>query len=101
MVNLVYRYLFDADVALEEVEAAMVLALFGAESLYGASRTRLETAQHLDREKRVLVLDASTPVGSVLAKLFTGFLMRELGPDDFRVERLATPPVNSFPFERN
>jgi hypothetical protein len=101
MVKLVYRYLFDTEVALEEVEAAMVLALFGTESLYGAARTRLEAAQYLDREKRLLVLDASTPVGNTLAKLFTGFLMRELGPDDFHVERVATPPANSFPFERN
>ena len=99
-----YRFAFNANVPLETVEAAMVLALFGVESLYGAARTRLESAHHLDRDKRLLVVDASTPFGGVLTKLFTGFLMRELGPDDFRVERDIEPvlPARSpSPLERD
>lgn len=89
MVNQLFRYAFDPTVPIEDVEAAMVLALFGAETLHGAARTRLESAHHLDRERRLLVLDASTQVGRDLSRLFTGFLLRELGPDAFKIEQVA------------
>jgi hypothetical protein len=88
MTNPLYRYSFDGDVPLEDIESAMVLAIFGTETLHGAARTRLESAHYLDREKRLLVLDAGTQVGRDLSRLFTGFLLRELGPDAFRVEQV-------------
>ncbi len=34
------------------------------------------------------VIDASTPVGRDLAKVFTALLRREFGEDSFRVERI-------------
>ena len=84
----------------------MVLALFGTESLHGLARTRLESAHHLDREKRLLAVDASTQVGRDLSKLFTGFLIRELTLDGFHVERLEridapSTRSNASPSERD
>ncbi len=35
-----YRYVFTAEVPPEEIEATLLLALFGAESLYGETQVR-------------------------------------------------------------
>ena len=90
-----YRYVFHADAPLEEIESALVLALFGTESLHGLARTRLDSAHYLDREQRRLVLDASNQVGTDFSRLFTGFLMRELGPDSFTVELINGTPTHA------
>lgn len=90
---MVYRFTFAEGAAMEEVEATLVLALFGVESLFGESRTRLDAAHHLDPGRRALVIDGGTAVGRAFNKLFAGFLAREFGPDAFRVERLDSPPA--------
>jgi len=77
-------------VPLEDVEAALVLALMAAESLHGAAQLRLDAAHYLDAERRACVVDASTELGRHLNQLFIGFLRRELEQQSFRVERLGT-----------
>lgn len=91
MSSQLYRYAFAEAVPLEEVEATVVLALFGVESLFGESQTRLDARHFLDAQKRACVIDAGTAVGRAFNKLFTGFLAREFGPGAFRVERLSAP----------
>ena len=88
-----YRYLIRAEVPFEEVEASLELALLAAESIHGESQVRLDAAHATDATARCVVLDASTPVGRDLARLFTGFLRRGFGEDSFRVERGAAEPV--------
>ncbi|HEY7159466.1 MAG TPA: hypothetical protein VH575_36305 [Gemmataceae bacterium] len=90
-----YRFVFVADVPVEEVEASLLLAIFAVESLHGEAQTRLDAAHYLDTDKRACVIDAATAVGRDLARLFTGFLRREFGEDSFQVERMgaeAMPP---------
>lgn len=84
-----YCYTFAPDVSLEEVEASLLLALFGVESLHGESQTRLDAGHDFDREARTCVIDASTEVGRDLNKLFVGFLRREFGEDSFAIDRVA------------
>lgn len=88
----VYRYQFAQDIPVEEVEATIVLSLFAVESLHGEAQVRLDAAHHLDHEKRACVIDAGTPVGRDLNRLFTGFVRREFGEDSFQVERLREQP---------
>ena len=38
------------------------------------------------------MIDASTPVGRDLNRVFIGFLTREFGPGSFRVERVHPQP---------
>ncbi|MEX1231114.1 MAG: hypothetical protein WEB58_12790 [Planctomycetaceae bacterium] len=92
MTKDVYRYEFQPDVPLDEVENSLLLAVMGAEALHGESQTRLDAAHLLDRDKRACVIDASPPVGRDLNRLFIGFLRREFGDDSFRVERIADRP---------
>lgn len=85
----VYRYRFDDDVSTEDIESALLLAIWGCESLHGESQTRLDAAHFFDPAKRACVIDARTEVGMDFNRLFVGFVSRELGPDAFRVERVA------------
>ena len=88
----VYRYRIAAEVPGAEVETTLVLSIFGAESLHGESQTRLDARHAFDPARRTVVIDASTPVGRDLNRLFVGFLTREFGPGSFRVERVEHPP---------
>ena len=88
MTKDLYRYAFTAEVPIEEVEASLLLAVLATESLHGEAQTRLDAAHYLDPAKRACVIDAGTPVGRDLNRLFTGFLSREFGADMFVVERV-------------
>jgi hypothetical protein len=83
-----YRYTFPPHVPLEEVEATLLLAIWGAESLHGQTQVRLDAAHFLDPDRRACVIDAGTPVGRDVNRLFVGFVQREFGNDAFRVERI-------------
>ncbi|GIW90021.1 MAG: hypothetical protein KatS3mg109_0453 [Pirellulaceae bacterium] len=83
-----YRYTFGPHVPLEEIEATLLLALWGAESLHGEIQVRLDAAHFLDPDRRACVIDAGTTVGRDVNRLFIGFVQREFGNDAFRVERV-------------
>jgi hypothetical protein len=84
----IHRYTFDSAIAFEDVEASLLLAIFAAESLHGESEVRLDAAHAVDADQRSCVIDASTQVGRDINRLFTGFVLREFGPDSFRVQRV-------------
>ncbi|MBI1900550.1 MAG: hypothetical protein HYS13_05485 [Planctomycetia bacterium] len=87
-----YRYVFTPQVPTEEIEASLLLAGMAAESLHGEAQVRLDAAHYLDPDRRACVIDAGTPVGRDLNRLFVGFVSREFGPDAFRVERVDSLP---------
>ena len=84
----IYRYKFATTVPFAEAESSLVLAIMAAESLHGQSQVRLDASHAADANKRCCVIDASTPVGRDLNRLFIGFINREFGPDSFTVERI-------------
>ncbi|GIW85377.1 MAG TPA: hypothetical protein VNN10_06830 [Dehalococcoidia bacterium] len=98
MTKELYRYSFPPHVPLEEVEATLLLAIWGTESLHGEAQVRLDAAHLLDRDRRACVIDAGTPVGRDCNRLFVGFIRREFGADGFRVERV-TDKTNHQPEE--
>jgi hypothetical protein len=87
-----YRYQFDAAIPAEEVETTLVLSIFAVEALHGESQTRLDAGHALDPKKRAVVIDATTPVGRDLNRVFIGFVTREFGSGSFRVERVQQKP---------
>jgi hypothetical protein len=93
----VYRYVFADEVPAVEVETTLVLSIFGVESLHGEAQTRLDVQHAFDAKRRVVVIDASTPVGRDLNRLFIGFMTREFGPGSFRVERVQQPKPETQP----
>ena len=91
MITDIYRYCFNEPVATEDVEASLLLAIWGCEALHGEAQTRLDASHYLDRAARACVIDAGTAVGRDLNRLFLTFLRREFGEDAFKVERVDSP----------
>ena len=69
MTRELFRYTFSADLPTEEIEAALLLALFAAESLHGEAQVRLDAAHFLDTGQRVCFIDAGTAVGRDVNRL--------------------------------
>ena len=92
MTKQLYRYTFQHDIPLEEIEASLVLAVLATESLHGEPQVRLDAAHFSDTDRRVCVIDAGTDVGRDLNRLLIGFLTQEFGEDAFRVEQVDTTP---------
>jgi hypothetical protein len=88
MIAELYRYHFDESIPLVEIQSTLILAVLATESLHGEAQVRLDAAHYLDPTQRACVVDAHTDVGRDLNRLFVGFLRRELGAEQFRVERI-------------
>lgn len=84
----VYRYEFGPTVCLDDVEVALVLSIHGIEALCGQAAARLDVRHVFDREKRAVVIDAGTDAGHDFAKLFVGFVRREISESAFTVKRI-------------
>jgi len=84
-----YRYAFEEAVCTEDIEAALLLAVWGCEALHGEALVQLDAGHFLDVAERKCVIDANTPVGRDLNKLFVAFLRREHGHDAFKVHRVS------------
>ena len=82
-----YRYSFPEDTPFEQVEATLLLALWATESIHGEAAVRLDASHAIDEGRRSIQIDGTTPTGLTLNKLLVGFLVRELGPMGFTVER--------------
>lgn len=95
MMRNVYRYAFAQAVSIDEVEGTLLLAIWGVESLHGEAQVRLDAAHLFDKGRRSCVIDAGSPVGQDLNRLFIGFIRREFGADAFRVERVTEPNTPS------
>jgi len=89
MSSEVYRFMFGQEVAVEEVEETLLLAVLATEALHGESQARLDIAHAFDADRRCCAIDATTAVGRDLNRLFAGFLVREFGADSFSVERVS------------
>jgi hypothetical protein len=93
MTKELYRYNFNSVVPLEDIEASLLLAILATESLHGEAQVRLDAAHFFDADQHACVIDAGTPVGRDVNRLFVGFLRREFGEDAFTVERVTDFPI--------
>src|SRR5262245_60115087 len=96
MIAETYNYHIEQDVPFDAVEESLILAILAAEGLYGTPQVRLDAECSADIAKRSCVVDAVTEVGRDIARLFTGFLSRQFGEDNFTVERLGGQSTNHF-----
>jgi hypothetical protein len=82
-----YTYVFNGSASAEEIQAALLMAVLAVENLHGESGVRLDARHFFDEHRGQCVIDASTPIGEDLNRLFVGFLRREFGDDAFQVQR--------------
>ncbi len=88
MFDQAYRYKFAEGIDLRDAADTLLLAALAAEGLFGAARVRMDLALATDPSIHVIIVDASTDVGQVVASIFTAFLSREFGPTAFCVKRV-------------
>lgn len=93
MTREIYRYTFGPTARMQDVEDALLLAVLAVESLHGQSRVRMDASYCVDAEKRASVIDATTPVGRDLCRIFTGFAIREFGESAVKVRRAGEVPA--------
>jgi hypothetical protein len=89
MTQETYKYRFDQAVPGQEMEDTFMLALLAVESLHSCSRVRMEVGFVIDKPNRICIINAVTPVGRDLARIFTGFATREYGERAVQIERIA------------
>lgn len=88
-----YRYRFNRDVPLQDVEETLLLGVLAAEGLHGEARVRMDAVYSVDESIRAIIVDASTEVGQDVNAIFTAFLLREFGQDAFQVRRVEGGPA--------
>jgi len=83
-----YRYRFCDRIDLREARETLTLALLAAEGLFGPSRVRADASWADDESINTLVIDAGTPVGAAINRIFLAFITAEFGADAFDVRRV-------------
>ncbi len=83
----VIRFEFEPTVSTADAEMSLHLAMFAVEGIFGRARVRLDAEYELSEENLEIVVDASTEVGAMIVRVFTGLLLREIGEDSFQVCR--------------
>lgn len=84
----VCRFKFPESLAKEVIESQLALAVIAAECNFGQPRVRINAAYCLSRETPQVAIDISSEVGEHIARVFTGLMIRQLGENDFTVERI-------------
>jgi hypothetical protein len=93
MAKRIYRYEFAASAAIADVESSILLAEMAIESIHGESDSELDLGYFLHRQKRQLIVDATTEVGRNFNRLLVGFFRREFVGNDYSVERVDEMPT--------
>lgn len=88
MDNGFYLYHIYESASMRDVEDSLFLSVLATEGLHGRSQVNLDAVFYLDKKKRSCAVDATSQVGRDLARIFTGFLMNEIGEDAFEIEQV-------------
>jgi hypothetical protein len=83
----IYHFTFGPSVPLDEAEETLQLALIAAEALHGQPQVRLGAGYYMDPAKRGCAVNANSPAGRDVCRIFTGFLTHEFGESAFTVRR--------------
>lgn len=82
------RFRFPTDTDTGVIESQFTLAIVAAECAFGQPRVRMNVAYCISEDKLQVAIDVSTDIGQHIAQVFTGLMIRQLGEDNFIVNRL-------------
>lgn len=68
------------------------MAIKETELIFGRAKVKLDAAYDLAETKPICTIEANTECGEHLAKLLSGFLIKQVGDQGFRVMRLGANP---------
>ena len=74
------------------LKALVHMALKETELIYGRAKVKLDVTYKLSSTKPICTIEANTECGEHLAKLLSGFLIKQVGEQNFRVMRLMNQP---------
>lgn len=89
MEMLFQRYSFSTETDMNDVHAAMLLAMWGVESLHGQTAFHRDARYFLDTDERTCTIGLKTEVSRDLNQLFDGFLRRELRADAYWITHIT------------
>lgn len=89
MHRTINRFEFGQAADLAEIERTLHLAVLAVEGLHGEARVRLEVRYRVDESSNAILIDGQTASGRAVARILAAFLGRELGPQGFKVHRIA------------
>jgi len=92
MTRTSYRFTFDRQVSLADVDATMKLSLIAAEGIHGEARLRVAIGYAIEPIHRALRLEGEAPAIDTVVQIFTAFATREFGSDAFSIVRVSVAP---------
>lgn len=94
----VCKFEFPEGLDREMIETQLALAIVATECTFGQPRVRINAAYCVSpasdtadgKTKPKVAIDVSTEVGEHIAQVFTGLMIRQLGEDEFTVDRIRS-----------
>lgn len=92
MIRKSYKFTLAQEIEGRDIRTWLFLAIKAAESIHGETSLKLGFSFCLNPKRRVCFVDAGTEIGSVIAKVFAGFLSVAYGDSSFMVEVTDAEP---------
>jgi hypothetical protein len=89
----VFRYQFIPSLPVEEADYSLEVSVDAVEGLFGRASVRLDVSFYVDEPRNAIFVDGSNEIGDAFVRIFTNFLMKELGEDAFQVCRVEACPA--------
>ncbi|MCX5784566.1 MAG: hypothetical protein NTX59_02660 [Elusimicrobia bacterium] len=86
---IIYKFTVPKRGSAEILKAILTLAVRETEIIYGRAKLKLETDYKLPPNRPACLIEGGTECGEHLAKLMSGFLIKQFGENGFRVDRLT------------
>lgn len=81
------KFSFKQHISKKILEEHITLAIVTAECVFSQAKVRLHAGYTATDDKAVI--DVSSDVGEYIAQVFTGLMIKHLGEDSFKVERIS------------
>ena len=79
MIRTAYRFSFEPEVSMVDVEKALALSTVAVESIHGEQAMMIDGKFTVLKRARICLIDAETQLGCDLARVFAGFLSTSSG----------------------
>ena len=95
--SVVCKFEFPEELDRKTIENQLALAIIATECTFGQAKVRISAAYCLSpasdtadgKTKPRVAVDVSTEVGEHIAQVFTGLMIRQIGEDNFIVNRVG------------
>jgi len=79
MIRTAYRFSFEPEVSMDEVEKALALSTIAVESIHGEQAMMIDGEFAVLKRARTCLIDAETQLGCDLARVLAGFMNTSSG----------------------